>query len=300
LAGSEDASNLKVSLKRNRNGLISAEITSYRVTDHNQKPLHRVFMLKDMTELGRLQEQLIQADKLAALGQLVSGVSHELNNPLSSIIQYIELLQTFSPTDQLVQDCLDRMSKEAERTRRIVNNLLSFARTHETGHVEVDINELLDATLELRAYSLRVDNITVQRELGDIPKVVADRHKLQQVFLNIIINAEQAMKTKRPGNSLIVKTEHFKNGEPEHILIQITDNGPGIDPKNIEKVFEPFFTTKPGGQGTGLGLSISQKIVNDHGGSIWVRSSPGEGATFFIKLQLVSQKAPDASDEVID
>jgi PAS domain S-box-containing protein len=236
---------------------------------------------RDVTEIKRLQQQLIQSEKLAALGQLVSGVAHELNNPLTSVIGYTQLLLARNQLDPRAAEQLEIVGNEADRARRIVRNLLSFSRQHKPSRAEVDLNELLERTLELRAYEMKVNNISVCREPGDIPCVLADEHQLQQVFLNIIINAEQAMQSDARAGELTVRTEM---GASNRVKIVIADNGPGIPLQIIEKLFDPFFTTKPVGKGTGLGLSISYGIVKEHDGAIRVESEPGRGARFIIEL----------------
>ena len=236
---------------------------------------------RDVTEIKRLQQQLIQSEKLAALGQLVSGVAHELNNPLTSVIGYTQLLLMRNQLEPHAAEQLEIVGQEADRARRIVRNLLSFSRQHKPSRAEVDLNELLDRTLELRTYEMKVNNISVCREPGDIPFVMADEHQLQQVFLNIIINAEQAIESGARGGRLTVRTEMGARGR---VRVVIADSGPGVPTHIIEKLFDPFFTTKPVGQGTGLGLSISYGIVKEHDGVISVESEPGRGARFIIEL----------------
>lgn len=240
---------------------------------------------RDVTEIKRLQQQLIQSEKLAALGQLVSGVAHELNNPLTSVLGYTQLLLTRGALDSRSAEQLEIVGNEADRARRIVRNLLSFSRQHKPSRAEVDVNELLERTLELRAYEMKVSNISVRRDLAAIPCVFADEHQLQQVFLNIIINAEQAMQSLAREAALTVRTEM---GTDARVKVVIADNGPGISPQIIEKLFDPFFTTKPVGQGTGLGLSISYGIVKEHDGAIRVESEAGRGARFIIELPVKS------------
>ncbi len=236
---------------------------------------------RDVTEIKRLQQQLIQSEKLAALGQLVSGVAHELNNPLTSVLGYTQLLLMRNQLDPHAAEQLEIVGQEADRARRIVRNLLSFSRQHKPSRAQVDLNELLERTLELRTYEMKVNNISVCREPGDIPRVMADEHQLQQVFLNIIINAEQAIESGARAGHLTVRTEM---GASNRVRIVIADSGPGIPSHIIEKLFDPFFTTKPVGQGTGLGLSISYGIVKEHDGTISVESEPGRGARFIIEL----------------
>ena len=240
-----------------------------------------MIIARDVTQIKRLQQQLIQSEKLAALGHLVSGVAHELNNPLTSVLGYTQLLLARASLDARAAEQLEIVSMEADRARRIVRNLLSFSRQRKPSRAEVDLDELLERTLELRGYEMKVNNISVCHNRGEIPRVFADEHQLQQVFLNIIINAEQAMVNMGREASLTVSTE---TGTVGHVKVVVADNGQGITPEIMEKLFDPFFTTKPVGKGTGLGLSISYGIIKEHDGTIRVESEPGQGARFIIEL----------------
>ncbi|HLG14396.1 MAG TPA: PAS domain S-box protein [Blastocatellia bacterium] len=238
---------------------------------------------RDITELKQAHQGLLHADKLAGLGQLVSGVAHELNNPLSSVIGYTQLILESNGIDEVVRERLEIVNREADRTRRIVQNLLSFTRHNGPTRKNVDINAALARTLELRAYEMRVHGIDVHLDLGEIPPVVADEHQLQQVFVNIIVNAEYAMLSNRRG-VLKIKTETKHRDGAEWVQVTIADKGPGIPPETLKKVFDAFFTTKPAGEGTGLGLSISAGIIGEHGGTIGVESKLGAGMVFTIDL----------------
>jgi two-component system NtrC family sensor kinase len=238
---------------------------------------------RDITERKQFQLKLAQSEKLSALGQLVSGVAHELNNPLASVIGHAQLLvRTASEPDTIER--LDIINKEAERARRIVQNLLSFARQHNPCRTEVDINDLLASTLELREYEMDSNRVSVQTDFGRIPKILADGHQLQQVFLNIIVNAEQAIAELGRGGTIGVTTSLKETEKDRRVVIKIADNGPGIPPEQISKIFDPFFTTKPVGTGTGLGLSISYGVIQEHKGLISVESQPGLGAAFTIEV----------------
>jgi PAS domain S-box-containing protein len=239
---------------------------------------------RNVTDRKRLQLQLIQSEKMAALGQLVSGVAHELNNPLTSVIGYTQLLLSLPAKDPHVSQTLEIINREAERTRRIVNNLMSFSRQHKPSWTAVDLNELLNRSLELRAYEMRVSNIVTRTDYGAIPNVPGDEHQLQQVFMNVIVNAEQAMRLVNKSGVLSIKTQVRELDGAEFVQVSISDNGPGIQPEHLDRVFEPFFTTKPVGMGTGLGLSISYGIVKEHGGRFTVESEPGRGARFLVEL----------------
>ncbi|HKV38390.1 MAG TPA: ATP-binding protein, partial [Blastocatellia bacterium] len=265
---------------------------SNRLIYQDGKPVAFQGIARDITERKNLQLQLAQTEKLSALGQLVSGVAHELNNPLTSVIGHVQLLLR-SEVPRAFKDRLAIVGREGERARRIVQNLLSFARQHNPCRQEVDINALLDTTLELRAYDVATANITLEREYGRIPKTFADEHQLQQVFLNILINAEQSIGHDGGKGTIRIKTgvapgpKH--DGAPggdsaNRIVISITDDGPGISDEALGRVFDPFFTTKPVGMGTGLGLSITYGIIQEHKGTIKVESQPGHGACFTIEL----------------
>lgn len=241
---------------------------------------------RDITDVKKLQQQLIQADKLAALGQMIAGVAHELNNPLTSVIGFTQLILLNLSLDEQIRENLEIVRHEAERTRRIVQNLLSFSRQHKPSRTEIDINELLDNTLDLRTYEMSVNNISVHRNYGLLPNVMADEHQMQQAFLNIIINAEHAMHSQHLGGTLTLTTRFEKSASGNTVKIIIEDDGPGITTENLDRLFDPFFTTKPIGKGTGLGLSISYGIIKEHGGSIHVESQSGQGARFIIELPL--------------
>ena len=250
-------------------------------------------LIRDVTDQKMLQEQLIQSEKMSAIGQLVSGVAHELNNPLAGISAFAQLLlaEKRFPPDQ--RTAAETIYSEARRASRIVQNLLTFARQHKAEKVPTAINQVLDDTLELRGYELRVRGIDVRREYDEtLPDTMADAHQLQQVFLNLITNAEQAME-QRDGHHhrLTVRT---RRGGGEAIRIEIEDTGGGIPPNLIERIFNPFFTTKPTGSGTGLGLSISLGIVREHEGRIWAENPAQGGARFVVEIPVT---APRTSGE---
>jgi two-component system, NtrC family, sensor kinase len=254
-----------------------------------QKEEEVLCLIRDVTDQKMLQEQLIQSEKMSAIGQLVSGVAHELNNPLAGISAFAQLLLSEKrfPPDQ--RTAAEMIYAEARRASRIVQNLLTFARQHKPERTPTQVNQVLDDTLELRGYELRVRGIDVQRDYDEqAPETMADAHQLQQVFLNLITNAEQAMeRSERDSQRLIVRTH--RTGDI--VRIEIEDTGPGIPPNLLERIFNPFFTTKPTGSGTGLGLSISLGIVREHGGRIWAENAPQGGARFVIELPIVTPRA---------
>ena len=227
--------------------------------------------------------QLLQSEKMSAIGQLISGVAHELSNPLTGVIGYAQLLGS-EDCEPRIKRGLEKVQAEARRCHRIVQNLLTFARKHPAEKTYININDVVESTLELRSYQMRVDDIRVERELAkDLPRTMGDFHQLQQVILNVIINAHQAFKGARKGGVLTVRSS-VAGGR---VLVEIADDGPGIPQENLGRIFDPFFTTKPTGHGTGLGLSICYGIVEEHDGRIQVRSAIGRGTTVSIELPLL-------------
>jgi two-component system NtrC family sensor kinase len=242
-------------------------------------------LIRDVTDQKMLQEQLIQSEKMSAIGQLVSGVAHELNNPLAGISAFAQLLlaEKRFPPDQ--RTAAETIYSEARRASRIVQNLLTFARQHKAEKGPAAMNQVLDDTLELRGYELRVRGIDVRREYDEaLPDTMGDAHQLQQVFLNLITNAEQAMeRAEGRHHRLTVRTRRAGDA----IRIEVEDTGGGVPANLLERIFNPFFTTKPTGHGTGLGLSISLGIVREHEGRIWAENAPQGGARFVVELPVI-------------
>jgi len=254
-----------------------------------QKDEEVLCLIRDVTDQKMLQEQLIQSEKMSAIGQLVSGVAHELNNPLAGISAFAQLLlaEKRFPPDQ--RTAAETIYSEARRASRIVQNLLTFARQHKAEKVPTEINQVLDDTLELRGYELRVRGIDIRREYDEsLPDTMADAHQLQQVFLNLITNAEQAME-QRDGHHHRLTVRTRRNADS--IRIEVEDTGAGIPPNLIERIFNPFFTTKPTGSGTGLGLSISLGIVREHEGRIWAENPQQTGARFVVEIPITEARA---------
>jgi two-component system, NtrC family, sensor kinase len=256
---------------------------------------HSVFtaIIFDITERKNLQEQLIQSEKMAAVGQLISGVTHEINNPLTVVMGYAEVLLSEPNLDKGARKALRAIYDESNRCKKVVQNLLSFARKHSPEREYAYINEVLERTLSLKEYDLRKNSVEVIKNLKtDLPAVMVDPNQIQQVFLNLINNAEQAV-TESDGRRQLVIESRVKNGENrinpggEVIEISFNDSGPGISNKNLKKIFDPFFTTKPVGKGTGLGLSVSYGIIKEHGGEIYALSEEGKGAKFIIELPMI-------------
>jgi two-component system NtrC family sensor kinase len=215
---------------------------------------------------------------MSAVGQLISGVAHELNNPLTAILGYAQLLESEGLQDR-ASDFVRKLFKQAQRTHRVVQNLLSFARQRKPQKQQVDICKVLDETLALRDYDLKVNDITVEREIEQlVPSVTADPHQLEQVFLNVINNAVDAMLESGQAGKLKVRV-YAQDG---HVHAEFHDSGPGI--KEPNKIFDPFYTTKSVGKGTGLGLSICYGIVKEHGGDISARNRSEGGAVVIVRL----------------
>lgn len=268
------------------------QIFSFPIFDEGGDFKGTVHTIRDSTEEKLLRAQLLQTEKLAAIGRLVSGVAHELNNPLTSVMGYAQLLQT-ADVSQEIKDDLRSIYQEAQRSAKIIENLLTFARKEKTEKRYTNINQVLSDILQLRAYQLKVDNIELLRQLDEhVPSTMAAPHQLQQVFLNLINNAHQAMLDYRGEGRLIVRSET----DDDVIRVQVIDNGPGIAEDTLRNIFDPFFTTKEVGQGTGLGLSIAFGIVQEHGGRIWAESEVGKGTTFTVELPIVQR--PSDSLEV--
>src|SRR5215208_489849 len=259
-------------------------------------------LLRDVSERKKLDDQsrdlynqLLQAEKLAALGQTISGVAHELNNPLATILTWAERLAS-REVDATTRRGIETILGESERAARIVRNLLTFARKRQSTRSMVDLNHVVRDTLALRAYEQRVTNITVIDALASgLPQVFADAH---QVLLNLVINAEQAMLSAHGRGTLVVRTWHERDRGA--IVLEINDDGPGVPEEVQPKIFDPFFTTKEVGKGTGLGLTVAYAIVQEHGGRIRVESLQGRGASFFVEFPMkagrVREPAPAPTD----
>jgi signal transduction histidine kinase len=231
-----------------------------------------------------VQERLLQSEKMSSVGQLVSGVAHELNNPLTGIMGFAQLL-LLRDLDETSRKQVETIYGEAERASKIVQNLLTFARRRKAQKELCNVNELIERVLELRNYDLRVRNIDVELALDDsVPQTMADANQVQQVFLNVIINAEQAMRAGSQTGRLRISTA----SDRKHVVVRFRDSGPGMSSETLRRIFDPFFTTKDAGEGTGLGLTISYGIIEEHGGRIWAESQPGKGTTFVIELPIIA------------
>jgi len=250
-----------------------------------------IVSVRDITTEKRLEEQIIQSERLAAMGQMIGGFAHELNNPLTSILGMSELLQD-SAVPEASRKQLEILHQQARRAVEIVQNLTYFSRPPAPGKSSIDVGELVQRTLDLHAYSLRKSNISVDY-LRDsaIPPVNGDAHQLMQVFLNLILNSEQAMRQVRDRGTLRIRLQ--KNGTSISVIFQ--DDGAGIAPDILPHIFDPFYTTKRPGRGTGLGLSICKAILREHNGNVEAASGPGGGAVFTVTLPAAQQTAAATS-----
>jgi two-component system, NtrC family, sensor kinase len=239
-----------------------------------------IVSVRDITVEKKLEQQIIQSERLAAMGQMIGGFAHELNNPLTGILGMSELLQD-SQTADTPRKQLEMLQQQARRAVEIVQNLMYFSRPPAPGKAAIDLAELVQRTLHLHAYSLRKSNITVDfLPESSIPSVTGDAYQLMQVFLNLILNSEQAMREVRDRGTLRIRLEK----RDKSVAVTFQDDGPGIPPDILPNIFDPFYTTKRPGRGTGLGLSICKAILREHNGNVEAASGPGGGAIFTVTL----------------
>ena len=241
-------------------------------------------LYREANEEQRLRSRLSQTEKLAAMGELVSGIAHELNNPLTSIVGYAQLLLERSGGSAR-SDEAHHIFEEARRAGAIVRNLLLMARAEKPERKAVNLNEIVERTLSMRDYELRVSNIRVEVELEPgLPAVMADAHQMQQMVLNLLVNAQQSIETSRGRGGIRVRTQLLRHVQPRRVRLEVEDDGAGIPREILPRVFDPFFTTKSPGTGTGLGLSIVYSIVQEHGGEVRAETGAERGATFVVEL----------------
>jgi two-component system NtrC family sensor kinase len=244
-------------------------------------------------EKAELEEKAHLASRLASVGEMASGIAHEINNPLTAVIGFAQLLMDTELPEEIKED-LVIIHKEAQRAAGVARNLLTFARKHAPAKQPTNINSIIEGVLTLRAYEQKVSNIQVVTKLTpDLPEVMADYSQLQQVFINIILNAESAMLEANNGGKLTITTQKFNHS----VRASFADDGPGITKENLGRIFDPFFTTKEVGKGTGLGLSVCHGIIAEHGGKIYARSKLGNGATFIVELPASSQEPAEEPNE---
>jgi signal transduction histidine kinase len=264
-----------------RTGERTYAVTAVPISSTDRSTL--VLLFDDQTERRRLQDQLIQSEKMSAIGQLIAGIAHDLNNPLASVVGFADFLGEVPNVPPALREPLTVIQEEAERASNIVKNLLSFARKQEHQRRPTALRPLLDATFVLLRNQLMAHRVEAVVEVEeDLPMPDIDPNQIQQVFVNLINNAAQAIaSTGRPGR-VLVRARRWLDG----VAIEVVDDGPGMPEALAAQAFEPFFTTKPEGEGTGLGLSISQGIVREHGGRIMLSTEEGRGSTFTVQLPL--------------
>jgi PAS domain S-box-containing protein len=255
--------------------------------DAENKLSGAIVSVRDITVEKKLEQQIIQSERLAAMGQMIGGFAHELNNPLTSILGMSELLQD-GDAPESVRNRMITLQQQARRAADIVKNLMYFSQPPTPGKGAIDLGELVQRTLHLHAYSLRKSNITVDfLKETSVPAISGDAHQLMQVFLNLILNSEQAMREVRDRGTLRIRME--RNESSVSVIFQ--DDGPGISPEILPNIFDPFYTTKRPGRGTGLGLSICKAILREHNGNVEASSGPGGGAVFTVTLPVTSPPA---------
>jgi len=271
--------------RSNRHLVVNASIAP--LLAKNGARLGRLVLLDDITQRVRLEDQMVQTEKLTSLGLLAAGVAHEVNTPLAVISNYIQMLAKQIPEDDPRQRTIERIVKQTFRASEIVNNLLNFSRTGGTAPVEVDLNFVLEETLTLVQHPFKTAQVNVVKNYAErLPVILGSTTRLQQVFLNLFMNARDAM----PGGGMLEVRTGARNGSVE---IEVTDTGAGIPPEHLHRIFDPFFTTKATGRGTGLGLSVSYGIIKEHAGKVDVRSTPGKGTSFRLEFP-VARKAVHA------
>lgn len=286
----DPVSNLEIQAARGDDSIGKFSVNLSPMRGEHDVVSNVVVVMTDITDLANIQAQLMHTEKMAAVGQLVSGVAHEVNNPLTAIMGFADLLLDTPGLPDSVRSDLEIIIQEAQRTKEIVQNLLSFARPRPPQRQEIDLNAVLQKTVALRSYDIASHGVEVVADLDPtVGAVIGDAHQLQQVFLNILNNAYDAVyETGRRGQIEISSRQ--KHGMVE---VRFKDNGPGI--VHAERIFDPFFTTKEIGKGTGLGLSICYGILRQHGGEITCHNNPGEaGATFVLRLPLRPEVKPVA------
>jgi two-component system NtrC family sensor kinase len=261
------------------------DISAYPIPGSKAESPRAVIVWQDRTEERRLENSLMQAGKLAAIGKLAAGVAHEINNPLTAINANAQMLQMVTPDEHENFEAVDLIVRAGDRAATVVQGLLDFARQAQYEFESGNVNESIEAALKLVSYQFANANIEVVTTLTDaLPQTEASWEHLQSVWLNLLINARDAIQDNQDKRKIEIVTEVDKGGDD--ILILVRDNGQGMNPAELDQIFEPFYTTKAPGRGTGLGLATTHRIVEQHGGQIDVTSTIGEGTTFVVRLPL--------------
>jgi signal transduction histidine kinase len=236
-------------------------------------------------ELALVQERLTQADKMSVMAELISGVVHEVRNPLSVLIGQCSLLREEAKGYPKLMERVEKLELASRHASKIIQNFLSFAQKPRRERTIVDLNEVIRQTLDLLSYEWKTRAITVEQQLGQVPPGIADAGEIQQVLLNLFKNAQHAVGQQERRGRIVVRS--FYNAENGRVAIAVQDNGAGIPPNVRPRIFEPFVTTKPRGAGTGLGLSICRRIIKEHQGHIWFESEVGAGTTFYVEVPAI-------------
>jgi len=283
-------SNLEVLLKRRSGGQFNALLSGAADRAENGGGAAVQFLIKDISHRKAMERQLVQADKLASIGQLAAGIAHEINNPLSMILGYTQLLLREEKEGTEKHSDLKIIEKHARNCKTIVSDLLSFSRSTGTRKQLGHVHRSMDEVLSVLQNHFELDGIKIEKEFDPaIPAMVLDAEKMRQVFMNLLMNAKQAI-----GKKGVIRVKSRFDAVNSQAVIEVSDSGAGIHAEDISRIFDPFFTTKATGEGTGLGLSVSYGIVQDHGGQILVQSEPGQGATFTVVLPLNSTEGEKA------
>ncbi|MEW6378558.1 MAG: ATP-binding protein [bacterium] len=282
---------------RVRHSLVNSEgerkhyqLTTTPLMDINGNIIQVLCLVQDITQQVGMQLKLIQAGKLAAIGELASGLAHQLNNPLVGVLNYVQLLQRKIGPNDPNREMLDIVERGALQCKDIVKNLLNFSRPHHFNFELLDLQAVIDSTIVLIENTLKVGNIKIIRDTGrTLPPIEGNVTQIQQVFLNLLMNAFHAMPT---GGTIRISSEIVRDqaADQDYVIIKFTDSGSGIPKSIIDKIFDPFFTTKDKDSGTGLGLSIAYGIIKAHNGTIEVESEEGKGATFMVHFPIAHPK----------
>lgn len=261
------------------------DITYYPVFNEDGNLTAVIHHMKDISEKTKMEAQLVQSAKLAAIGEMAAGVAHELNNPMTVMIGTAQLLLRETGEESRESELLKDIVNCGLRCKKIIQNLLAFSRQYEYHLAPTDLNQDINIALQLFQHQINLNNINIQRNLyPDLPKIVANGHQIQQVLINLLLNARDALEAREENRLVHVFSSLRENGGKKWAVITVADNGVGISPENITKVFNPFYTSKETSKGTGLGLSVSLGIAEAHGGTIEVKSKPGEGSSFSLVL----------------